>query len=401
MKHNLPLLSILVLSWVLLGTPVPLSAQSFAAYPAGDDVTTSLGQFQIVLDQRWVKMFDAIMSNNPLADVLATRHHTIYHRGTFTSPTLYDGTTMIGRSDAFVTGAAPDDTGALAGQAPGRTYIKDSQLTVRPTWAEITDPVHEIHTFIKSLNLTDSFTTRVGFSVKAGMQVPTRPVSAGEVEGGSVDSDFPARSFFNAFVQVALPGGGPLPAIRLVNVDPLLVEQTNLFSFPPHIVYQHGNSTAVSVYFNTDATIPDPTTGTSIQVTRGTLFGQLTLAGHGVGFKTSDIEAFQVEIENEMQSAMPINPAPNTSVHVEDFSPDYDATLPTLSAGHFTGDGSFGFTVKVTAKTTNYVQFSTSLRPGSWQTIGTYTSAATQFEFVDPAATSSPRRFYRVLGTVP
>ena len=98
------------------------------------------------------------MANNPLSDVLATRHHSIYHRGTFTSPTLYDGTTVMGRSDAFVTGAPPDDAGALAGQAPGQTYIKDSQLTVRPTWAEITDPVHEIHTFLKSLHLTDIFT---------------------------------------------------------------------------------------------------------------------------------------------------------------------------------------------------------------------------------------------------
>ena len=211
-------------------------------------------------------IFDAIMANNPLADVLATRHHTIYHRGTFTSPTLYDGGTTIGRSDAFITGTPPDTAGALAGRAPGRTFIKDSQLTGRPSWAEPATAVHEIHTFIKSLNLTDSFTSRVGFSVKAGMQVPTRPVSPGEGEGGSVANDFPALSFFDAFVQVDLPGGGPLPAIQLVNVDLLLVEPTNIISFPPRIIYQHGNSTAVSVYFNW------LTIGTNIATTNRFLF---------------------------------------------------------------------------------------------------------------------------------
>ena len=401
MKDKLTRLPTLALSWFLLGSAANLSAQSFTSFPAGDDATTSLGQFQIVLDPRWVPVFDAIMANNPLANVLATRHHTIYHRGTFTSPTLYDGATIIGRSDAFVTGAPQDTAGALAGRAPGRTFIKDSQLTVRPSWAETTNAVHEIHTFIKSLNLTDSFTTRVGFSVKAGMPVPTRPVSAGEVEAGSVANDFPAMSFFDVFVQVDLPGGGPLPVIQLVNVDPLLVEQTNIVSFPPRIIYQHGNSTAVSVYFNTDVTIPDPTTGTNIQVTRGTLFGQLTLAGHGVGFRETEIEAFQNEIENEMTSAMPINPTPNTSVLIEDFSPDYSATLPTLLGSHFTGNGAFAFSVDVTANTTNYVQFSTDLRQTDWLTIGTNALTTNRFLFEDPGAGSSSQRFYRVLGTPP
>ena len=221
------------------------------------------------------------------------------------------------------------------------------------------------------------------------------------MEAGSAANDFPARSFFNAFVQVDLPGGGPLPAIQLVNVDPLLVEQTNIFAFPPRIVYQHGNSTAVSVYFNTDATIPDPTTGTSIHVPRGTLFGQLTLAGHGVGFNSSEIEAFQAEIENEMATSMPINPAPNTSVVIEDFSPDYNATLPTLLASHFAANGSFSFTVNVTANTTNYVQTSTSLRQANWVTIGTFFTTTNRFLFVDPKSGNGPQRFYRVLGTTP
>src|SRR5438132_5596463 len=126
----------LVVSWVVMGTPVHLQAQSFASFPAGDDVTTSLGQFQIVLDQAWVKIFDVILTNSPLGNTMATRHLRLYHKGTLTSPTLYDPATTIGRSDSFLSGAPEETLGALAGQAPGRTYVKDSQLRVRPDWAE-------------------------------------------------------------------------------------------------------------------------------------------------------------------------------------------------------------------------------------------------------------------------
>src|SRR5438477_4709885 len=63
---------------LLFAAPTQLPAQSFDSYRAGDDVTTSLGQFQIVLDQAWVKIFDLIMANSPLATTAATRHLKIY-----------------------------------------------------------------------------------------------------------------------------------------------------------------------------------------------------------------------------------------------------------------------------------------------------------------------------------
>ena len=391
------LLRLLIFCWALLGAPLPLPAQSFTSFPAGDDATTSLGQFQIVLDQAWVKTFDIIMTNSPLGNTFSTRHLRLYHHGVFTSPTLYDPATTIGRSDSFLSGAPQETLGALAGRAPGRTFIKDSQLTVRPDWAETNNGVHEIHTFIKSMHLTDLFTTRVGFSVKAGMEAPTRPVSAGQVEASNPTSDFPAKSFFNVYVQVDLPGGGVLPAIQLVNVDPLLVQQTNVFSFPPRIIYQHENSTAVSMYFNTDVVIPDPQGGTDIHVTRGTLFGQLTLAGHGVGFAQAETEAFQAEIEAESATAsMPVNPLPVTSVQIEDFSPDYNAFPPTVMASHFTGDGSFVFSVShVAPNTTNYVQVSTNVASGNWQTVATIVSTTNSFIFIDPGVRTNQQRFYR------
>jgi hypothetical protein len=344
-----------------------------------------------------VKIFDVIMTNSPLANTMSTRHLRLYHKGVITSPTLYDPATTIGRSDSFLSGGPEETAGTLAGRAPGRTYIRDGQLTVRPDWAETNGGVHEIHTFLKSMRLTDSFTTRVGFSVKAGMQAPTRPVSAGQVEAGSTLSDFPASSFFNVYVQVDLPAGGILPAIQLVNIEPLLVQQTNVFSFPPRIVYQHENSTAVSMYFNDDVVLPDPIHGTDIHVSRGTLFGQLTLAGHGVGFAETEIEAFQNEIETESATAsMPLNAVPITSVQIEDFSPDYNAAPPKLLAGHFAEDGTFVMTIShLPANTTNYVQVCTNLASGNWQTIATLVPTTNTVTVVDPDASKSQQRFYR------
>jgi hypothetical protein len=390
------LIPLLAVTWLV--TPPHVQAQSFSTYPAGDDVTSSLGQFQIVLDQAWVKIFDVIMTNSPLGNTFATKHIRLYHHGVLTSPTLYDPTTMIGRSDAFVTGSPVDYAGALAGRAPGRTYILDSQLVVRPTWPGPTNGVREVHTFLKSMHMTDSFTTRVGFSVKAGMLAPTRPVCAGQVEGGSAQSDFPANSFFNVYVVVDLPAGGLLPAIQLVNVDPLLVQQTNISFFPPRIVYQHENSTAVSVYFNNDCVIHDPTSDADIPVSRGTLFGQLTLAGHGVGFSAAEVETFQNEFENESAtSTMPLNGAPVTNIAIVDFAPNYNAAPRNVSGGHFASDGSFVFAINnLVPNTTNYLQVSPSLAPATWQTIATIIPTTNSFTFVDPDAVNNPHRFYRL-----
>ena len=371
---------------------------SFSSYPAGDDLTPSLGQFQVVLDQAWVKIFDALITNSPLANVSSTKHIKLYHHGVFTSPTLYDPATMIGRSDPFVTGSPEEFAGSLTGQAPGRTYVNDGQLVIHPKWPGPPAGAREIHTFLKSMHMTDSLTTRIGFSVRAGMQAASRPVSAGQVEGSSPTNDFPANSFFNVYVVVDLPAGGALPAIQLVNVDPLLVQQTNISSFPPHVVYQHENSTAVPVYFNADSTIHDPTTGTDIHVTRGTLFGQLTLAGHGVSFSSVEVEAFQNEIENENSTGgMPLTVAPISQVTIADFEPDYDAAPRSLSGGHFSSNGSFIFVLnQLTPKSTNYLQVTTDLATKNWRTIGTLIPTTNTFTFVDPEAVGGPVRFYRL-----
>lgn len=382
-------------------SPTSACANAFTDYPAGDDITQSLGQFQIILDPAWVKAFDAIMANSPLSNTSATRHLKLYrHGGIFTSPTLYDPVTRIGRSDSFLTTDTKDSFGVLAGAAPGQTFIKESQLTDIPSWMSEPNGPREIHTFLKSMNLTDSFSTRFGFAVRAGMDAPTRPVSAGQVVAGSATDDFPAKSFFNAYVVVDIPSGGVLPAIQLVNIDPLLVQHTNVMSFPPRVIYQHGNSSAVSMYLNNEITLPNPKGGTDLHLTRGTLFGQLTLAGHGVGFGESETESVQVELENETETgkgSMPINPNPTVQVHIDDFSPDYNQSLPSITGGHFLNDGRFTFEVEhLFPKATHLVQMRTDLLNGDWLTIATVPGTTDRAEIIDPDAGRTGQRFYRV-----
>ena len=282
-----------------LNTGATLQAQ----FPGrGDDVTPSLGQFNLVVDPH----FENAIKNNPeYAPYLSNKGGHL----NFTSPILFDPTTTIGRSDPFSAGSADDTAGVLAGILAPR-LLQDGQFTVRPSFAEGPDGTREVHTFIESIHLTGS-----GFEVKAGNQAPLRPLSAGEVESLSGNSgdptrDFPANSFFDVFVEVDVPALGGFPTVQLVNVDPLLVESESITSFPPTVLYIHGNSSAVPLYFYAD--LP------GVGVHRGDLFGQLTLAGHGVGFRESDVAEFEAaETEAETHHGrLPLqdNPIPHVDI---------------------------------------------------------------------------------------
>jgi hypothetical protein len=183
---------------------------------------------------------------------------------------------------------------------------------VRPSFAEGPDGTREVHTFIKSLHLSGG-----GFEVKAGNQAPLRPISAGEVESLSGNSgdptrDFPASSFFDVFVEVDVPALGGFPKVQLANVDPLLVQSESITSFPPTVLYIHGNSSAVPLYFY--AAIP------AVGIHRGDLFGQLTLAGHGVGFTEADVPEFEAaETEAETHHGrLPLQASPIRHVNIVD-----------------------------------------------------------------------------------
>lgn len=299
MKRGLPFLPMLGFALAALSTATDVQAQF---PPRGDDVTPSLGQFNVVVDPH----FALPVKNNPAyAPYLSNKGGNL----NFTSPILFDPTTTIGRSDPLTAGSAADTAGVLAGSAVSR-LLGDGLFTVKPSFAEGPDGTREVHTFIESIHLTGS-----GFEVRAGNQAPLRPLSAGEVESLSGNSgdptrDFPANSFFDVFVQVEVPALGGFPKIELVNVDPLLVQSDSISTFPPTVLYIHGNSSAVPLYFNTD--IP------AFGVHRGDLFGQLTLAGHGVGFTEADVPEFEAaETEAEAQHGrLPLqdNPIPHVDI---------------------------------------------------------------------------------------
>ena len=85
-----PFLPILCL---VLGGLGSTAATSLAQFPGrGDDVTPSLGQFNVVVDPHYE---DAVRSNPAYAPFLSNKGGHL----NFTSPILFDPTTTIGRSD--------------------------------------------------------------------------------------------------------------------------------------------------------------------------------------------------------------------------------------------------------------------------------------------------------------
>jgi hypothetical protein len=296
-----------------------------AQFPGrGDDVTPSLGQFNVVVDPHFE---NAIKSNPGYAPYLTNRGGDL----NFTSPILSDPTTTIGRSDPLSAGSAEDTAGVLAGMLAPR-LLQDGQFTVRPAFAEGPDGTREVHTFIESIHLMGN-----GFEVKAGNQAPLRPLSAGEVESlsgnsGDPTQDFPADSFFDVFVEVDVPALGGFPKVQLVNVDPLLVQSESITSFPPTVLYVHGNSSAVPLYFYAD--IP------GVGIHRGDLFGQLTVAGHGVGFKDAlQFEAAEMESEQH-HGRLPLqtNPVMHVNIVDEVSNTPTPTPIPPFCIGNCNGD---------------------------------------------------------------
>ncbi len=136
----------------------------------------------------------------------------------------------------------------------------------------------EIYTKVQLFDLTNGS----GTDILAGSSAPsTVPGSYGQVQtttdstgGSSSNNDFPARSFFDIFVdiQVPVPNVG---TVDLVNNAPLLVESTDLMSLPPTVLYTHNSSSTVPIYIVGG---PD----------NGDLFGYIMLAAHGVGYNVNN-----------------------------------------------------------------------------------------------------------------
>ncbi|HEV2990530.1 MAG TPA: hypothetical protein VG759_18990 [Candidatus Angelobacter sp.] len=316
--------------------------------PAGDDQTTSLGSFKI----RIVDKFTTLMSSCPNYNATTK---------TLSSPTLYDGGTIIGRSDVSLTGHdiahTPFELGAVNIGTAGIVINKDRLLPPpmypcfgdTPTTPVSTPPgqpnpdhgpcafgtgTRKVDTEIRSLNLASPFGGAPGtvVAVRAGkfysadpfpppmpppppMGPPTADImtSPGKVESRSGPSnnpgqDFPASSFFNVYAKVDIPPGycGPSsPPITLYNVDPLKVVNKMIFNFPPRIVYLHDASSIVPILFLYDG--PPGPNGVPLW-SRGEVLGYFLLAGHGVNFgsSSSDVQQFNSIMQQQTGASCPI-----------------------------------------------------------------------------------------------
>jgi hypothetical protein len=121
----------------------------------------------------------------------------------------------------------------------------------------------------------------------------------GQVTSNSTTGGFPARSFFDVFVDIDIPlppalGGG---TASLTNATvyggsggtvqqspatgmPLTIGNSGITTFPPVVIYTHGNSSAVPLYL-------EATNNSGLSSLLGDPIGLLVLAGHGAGYGSS------------------------------------------------------------------------------------------------------------------
>jgi hypothetical protein len=246
----------------------------------------------------------------------------------------------------------------------------------------------EVHTQIRAMNMTD-FGGSVA-AVRGGTNAVGRPISAGEVESysgaaGLPINDFPAKSFFDVFVRVDIPGGGgTFPgATNLYNDLPLLVQNTNVTTFPPQVVYIHGNSTAVPCAFT--AAVP------AIGANAGDIFGILLLAGHGINYKqdTSSQQQFQ-------QAVAQMTEAPVASQYAN-WAPGLKVPLQIAGIHLINGIPQIGG--YCTANASLKLQSTTSLIGGPvWQDEVTTTGTTNSTFIVAPTSPSTASvKFYRMV----
>ena len=322
--------------------PAPQITPTMGQFPpAANDATSSLGSFKIKVVDKFTAFFNSCPNYDPTTKI-------------FSSPTLFDNSTIIGRSDVSLTGHdianTPFEVGAVNVGLAG-TLIHKDRLLPPPTYPCFGDtpvtpvsgpagqpPDHgpcasgtgtrKVDTEIRSLKMTNGFnqtnpnllvTVRAGIHYNEDPFVPIQPApyadimtSPGKVQSRSGPSndpnrDFPATSFFNVYVKVDLPPSycGPgSPPITLYNQDPLKVVNKMLDKFPPRIVYLHDASSIVPILFLTDG----PVGPKGPMWIRGEVLGYFLLAGHGVGFGSSqnDVNEFQTIMSNQTNATCPI-----------------------------------------------------------------------------------------------
>lgn len=278
-----------------------------AQFPAqGTDTIPSLGKFTIDVNSAFVAPVVSYYNAGYLSGYTLNQPTTGPQAGqTFlTSPLLFDSSTLIARSSNITQGSgALVPVGSPAYTAAGN--VSASNLTLLPPGWNPATGTNEVYTAVQSLNLTGG-----GASVTAGQMIPTSSPNSGAVSYGEVASSsslptgsFPAKSFFDVFVNVniGLTGGMSGSSIDLYNTTPLLVENNDLTSFPPKVIYTH------------DGSVGSPNVFINGGPNGGDLFGTIILSGHGAGYDINnpgDVSSF-TQSYSQMEGALGI-PEPST-----------------------------------------------------------------------------------------
>jgi hypothetical protein len=267
--------------------------------PPCNDVISSLGQFIV------------LVTNPAVIAALGVSKPAGYDPAThiFVSPTLFDSSTVVERSNNFTdNGAQPAQTVGATGTFGGQsitalTGITNSSFVAGGVPSGFPSGNDAVYTDVANLHLTGS-----GFSVSAGASASGTSVASstdlGKVEAQGAGSDFPASSFFDIFVDITVPGLG---SIHNPGANPMIVQSTIPAngSLPPKVIYVHGMSSVVPLLFDAN--------GPGNSWLAGDTLGTVVLTGHGASYMNSaqDMASFTQSmiqlVQNDNLSNNPIN----------------------------------------------------------------------------------------------
>lgn len=280
----IPILVVMVL--FAAQSALPQCEGSFPSSP-GNEETNSMGKFRIAIAEDFQDLFAVNGWYTPdFYDVDSKR---------LESPVIFDNNTVILVSAPHDHGSDVDlNTGTQVGEldSPEVIYpafnVTDEDIGPAPPGFQGGPGTREIHTEIyRFLMEYGPLTLRVG----RGYNVD--PPSYGEVESkdGDMYPELEGESFFNIFVEVELEGlDGSGEVATLENREPLLVmAPDSVCHLPPNVIYVHGNSSAVPIYFTNSNSWGN--------WNEGDLLGHLVLSGHGVGVDESTFQAAWGEMD--------------------------------------------------------------------------------------------------------
>jgi hypothetical protein len=169
--------------------------------------------------------------------------------GMLRTPGAYDPAVRFGFSGSLTVGSNAATNGVKVGVA-SPTTVKANSFTTIPTGFTGAKGTDEIFDKITTMDMQGK-----NVEILAGTAAGDRPNSIGIIQSlsdsGKAANDFPAKSFFDIFVDIKLDfNNGQTPA-TLNNSDktPFVVQSTSLTQLPPFAIPLFGHSTGVPIFF--------------------------------------------------------------------------------------------------------------------------------------------------------